>query len=672
MKNKKYLLFLFSLFVIAFCFSSALAFNSESWREYSPELTYVTNTQSDSLSFINSSSAENHVLFSASDNFHTFETPLMFPQQPTSIQANNFEYNILTDGQNLTIYNNQLTALNVTNSGKQIYTLSLFSRNTSIDIFGIFQNGSGTYFDYYNYDVLTNGLNLNTSANIPLFVSNPRPSAIKCLGSGIVYFNYNGRVCLFYVQNNLLSTNISTFFDNGTLSEVPLASNKASSSDSLLIPSMLDALNNGHLQILGSMGTSLYLHYANGSVIFNNANPAGYVYSDASFLKVTPTTYKIVYTLKKVGANDEFKIGFFNLDGSNYGGGSATVETGVLNSIKTGTIAIVDIDGNGIDEVALAYSNNTGTNVKVYDSGKNIVESGHLNNVIVFNSASQTYLQGQMIAARLNGNINHYNYMLSPLNVTNASAYTYIMDIENNVSVFSKSGIYVPVDINTDGIGELIGYNRTSLISISSSYSNQNAIVQNIIANPTSPAVGSSVLYTINATDAENDVLFYYFNCGNGNISAESSSNTFSCYYNASGSYSPIGYVRDQFHGSFNSKTITINVGSLANVNSNNTQVAGFVNSLLSIFPEANTLSFSQKIGITLVVMLMTAVVILLAGAQFGHNGLNTAVLWLTVILIVMEYIFFTALGYLPIAWLVILILASLALSYLRLRSGGK
>lgn len=105
----------------------------------------------------------------------------------------------------------------------------------------------------------------------------------------------------------------------------------------------------------------------------------------------------------------------------------------------------------------------------------------------------------------------------------------------------------------------------------------------------------------------------------------------------------------------------------------NQTQAQQITTNLVSgftgLFPDASTLSFAQKVGFTLAIMLITAIVILLASSSFS-SGVNVIVLWIILLIEVMEFIYFISIGYVPIGVLITLLLFGAIVAYLFLRGG--
>lgn len=93
--------------------------------------------------------------------------------------------------------------------------------------------------------------------------------------------------------------------------------------------------------------------------------------------------------------------------------------------------------------------------------------------------------------------------------------------------------------------------------------------------------------------------------------------------------------------------------------------------SIINIFPPSTTLTFKQKTGIVFIVMLLTTLIILFAGSQLGSQGLSQLILWIIMVLLVSEFIFFVAISYIPLGFFITLLLVALGLSYFKLKGNG-
>ena len=99
--------------------------------------------------------------------------------------------------------------------------------------------------------------------------------------------------------------------------------------------------------------------------------------------------------------------------------------------------------------------------------------------------------------------------------------------------------------------------------------------------------------------------------------------------------------------------------------------IMGVTSGLIGLFPDYRALTLGQRLGIVFIVLLFTALIILFASAQLSRDGLHSLVIYIILILLVIEFLFFTAISYIPLSWIITLILGALTLSYFRLRSGG-
>lgn len=660
--NRKGLTIAFSIFVfILFSFFSSATIVTD-WREYSPVNTYITNANDlNSQGFFNlnySAVTKDYSgagLSTPTDDIEKFGTELT-----TKIIGSN-EYIFFTDGEFLQVMDQNLNILNTTHSGGQRYSLSIFGiTNKSAEILGVFINATGTFFSVYDFSTETNNLTLRRTTEI---TPGQYTSSIKCISNGLAYFNYNGAVCLAFSENNLISSYLWTMKDNGTITNTLINTNPIASSTALKGISIVDANNDGKLEILGNNEGAIVLLNLTGGTIFLKPRNSGYFFSDAKFFHNTPTTYKIIYTQSLISSSTSYEFGFLSLDGSNFGGSASTIATGGNNEIVAGDPVVLDFYHTGTDFIAIPYSNSTGSTINLYNTAKTINASYGFSGVAM--GGGSYYYGGYSIGAKLNGD-NYPDFMLMPYN---PYGNMYLVDIINKNIILSRSGNYIPTDINIDGATELLGYNNTGLILLTSSYVNQFPVINGISYTPSSPAVNSLVTITINATDPENDIIFYYLDCGNGIISNETQIPSFNCRYNVTGDFTATAYVRDQFKSSYSSSQIVVHVGTLSNLQESGI-VGQIVNSLLSTFPDASNLSLGQRLGIVFVVMFLTAVIILFASSQLTSEGIHQFIVYVVFILLLIEFVFFIAISYIPIEWLVVLVLIGITFAYFGLRKG--
>lgn len=645
------LLFLFSFFNIV------SAGNPDYWREYSPQYIYVTQSYDNTYNAF-------------SGEYTEISTPITFgttnantggyiiPFQPNSFLLNDRMYEIITNGQNLSVYDNTLTLLNKTSSGSSYYSLSIFSQdNQTIRIFGLFNNGS-IYWAEYDYDPVSNELNNIFST----LITGTDPSNIKCINSGISYLSYPGVVCFGFTKVDGTNSYINIFYDNSSILSNQMDPNyPVNDGTSLNELSILDADNDGNLEVLGHNFANIYLSDVYGNVDFAYPRPVGWFFGDAVFFRATSTTYRIAYTLNIDSGDKTLKLGYLTLYGTDYAGSPITINTA---SAET-TLSVYDYNSDNIDEIAIAYSNNTHTFFNLFDTTKTSVLAYNTSGVYV--GEGRVTANGNIITADLNND----GYKDIILNKLSNTGYSYLVDLKNKAIILNHTGYMTISDINTDGLTDLYGYNSSSLFVLYSGESNSNAYINSITYIPSSPAIYTNITFTINANDTEDDPLYYYLDCGNGLVLTESQSNTFQCNYNSSGQYTIYGYVRDQYHGAYNSSSTSVNIGLVSQVNGEGTFISALINPFLSLFPDADTLTLGQKLGITLLVMIVTVLVILFAGSQLGADGLSKLLIYIIVALLIMEFVFFVGIRYIPIGIFITIILIAISIIYLAVRGRG-
>jgi hypothetical protein len=95
------------------------------------------------------------------------------------------------------------------------------------------------------------------------------------------------------------------------------------------------------------------------------------------------------------------------------------------------------------------------------------------------------------------------------------------------------------------------------------------------------------------------------------------------------------------------------------------------INPLLNLFPDHTTLTFGQKMGYVLIVMLISALLLLYAGSQLRSEGLHSLMLYVVIIILIIEFFYFIAIQYIPLGILISLILIATAIIYLAIRGKG-
>lgn len=101
------------------------------------------------------------------------------------------------------------------------------------------------------------------------------------------------------------------------------------------------------------------------------------------------------------------------------------------------------------------------------------------------------------------------------------------------------------------------------------------------------------------------------------------------------------------------------------------TLIGQIIDPILSLFPDSNNISFSEKLGIVFLVMLLSAGLILFASSNLRSDGIHTLIIYVVLIILVSEFIFFVAIGYIPFGVLVLLALVAGLFSFFRLKGGS-
>lgn len=131
--------------------------------------------------------------------------------------------------------------------------------------------------------------------------------------------------------------------------------------------------------------------------------------------------------------------------------------------------------------------------------------------------------------------------------------------------------------------------------------------------------------------------------------------------------YTEVGSVMKQYIVN----NITISSSPAVNVSAGQEVVKGVNDAILGLYPDAATLSFKQKMGYTLFTMLLSVIIILFAASRLTSDGLHSAVMYIIIAVVVMEFFFFVAIEYISVGILVLIAIIGLGLAYLRLKGGN-
>lgn len=105
----------------------------------------------------------------------------------------------------------------------------------------------------------------------------------------------------------------------------------------------------------------------------------------------------------------------------------------------------------------------------------------------------------------------------------------------------------------------------------------------------------------------------------------------------------------------------------ITNSNITNPALVAITNTFIGLFPDASTLSHTQRIAIALVVMLLSVVFILFIGSKLG-DGMHVLLLWITLIVLGVEFMYFVAISYISFWVLLLIILTIIGVGYLFVR----
>lgn len=86
---------------------------------------------------------------------------------------------------------------------------------------------------------------------------------------------------------------------------------------------------------------------------------------------------------------------------------------------------------------------------------------------------------------------------------------------------------------------------------------------------------------------------------------------------------------------------------------------------IINIFPDAQTISFGQKMLIMVLTIVITMVLLLVAGSSHVENKV---LLWLVAVIVFAELAFFIGIGYIPLGFIISVVVVGLIIGYFMLR----
>jgi hypothetical protein len=651
--SKSYFIVAFAIFFFLFSFYLASGFI---WYQYSPSGDGMTMSlpSSDSgrfdLGYTNYSISNSltSAVTTYNNGFNQLQrTTISVPfGNPTNI------YSFFTNGQYLTGFDSNLMKTAEISSGSQVGTLFLLDyADNTIKILGLFNDGD-IKFKYYYYNVSGGTFYLLSSSSAIV----GHPDSLRCISSGIFYLNYSGSVCFGYSYINGASSNLNTYYDNGSVVSLSLPGNSRQS-----LPDFI-GVGGTDLEFLTISDSELALMYLNGTKIFNRTDTD--IYMDAKFFRGDILSgYKIAYLTSQIGGGStNLKLYMRRLDGTSFNSVLAkSIASGSSAIMSFSKLSVLDYNNDNIEELAVSYSNGTATTINVYNTAGSIIKTLTYTESTL--SGAPPTLGGDLISAKLNGD-STYDFIVNRYAGTRSS----VIDGSTGNKFISLVGNMAPSDTKLNGRVSLIGYNSTDIFDLVTGFVNSAPIITGLTYNAY-PVLNTPLNIIIIATDADNDAMAYYLDCGNGNITAVDFFNVKTCTYATLADYTITAYTTDLYHLNFTSSSGVVHAGQLGIGTGSGISTA--INPVLGLFPPYTTLTFSQRMGIMLIVMLITAVVILFAGSQIGSNGMHSLIIYIILIILIVEFLFFTAIHYIPLSWIIILILASLTISYFKIKGNG-
>lgn len=95
------------------------------------------------------------------------------------------------------------------------------------------------------------------------------------------------------------------------------------------------------------------------------------------------------------------------------------------------------------------------------------------------------------------------------------------------------------------------------------------------------------------------------------------------------------------------------------------------LDSFINMFPPASSLTLVERLGLVLAVMLVTVIGLLFLGNSLGSEGFSKAMVYIILILLVFEFVFFVGNGYISVGIVVLLVAIGIIFGYLSFKRGG-
>ena len=276
-----------------------------------------------------------------------------------------------------------------------------------------------------------------------------------------------------------------------------------------------------------------------------------------------PTKWRIaIVSTPSIATNEYTKIEAFELSGTSVWSDTLLTVTGYSGTNAYGSVAITDdYNGDNLDDLYAVGVSYDSLNVpyrklsfKIYKSDGTILKSKSMSSVET--SDDTPYL----VIADMDAN-SYDDFILtlgSRLFLYEPTLDKFYMNETNSYI----GNACIPADLNRDGFLELICSKSGGTVVYSSSYSNQNAVINSVTFSPsTLVSLGDTLYSYTSASDIENHPIVYRFKCSSSEAwSNASSSNVGTCVYDSVGIYNLTVGVRDIFYSTYDifSQEITV------------------------------------------------------------------------------------------------------------------
>lgn len=425
------------------------------------------------------------------------------------------------------------------------------------DIVGLYNTSTDIQFKNYHID---NSLSFSLLDTL----TTPLPFDIGSI-SGLTC-DVNTNDCFFGVQSlnytsnyyKVNSTGIFNFynytFDNFNQNDYPLT--------------IQDIDNDGDRDFATISVFQLIVFDENGNSVFNKSTSAPFLVKDVKFIKPSSSPlWNVVWFIDSQGVGSSSVISFNSTGSSQW-----SIVVGTTDAFIIGSSINKYTDDN-FDDVFLAVGDTTASieDVNFYvlkGTDGSTLDSSTLSNHKVAGAWEYGLLQ---LATGNFDNDSIVDFMLggttNKFGSTKSEVLLYSLDnglLFNDTIDASYKGCIIG-DLDNDDYNDVICSGvGTNIPSITKAWfslqGNSNPTLDVLSFSALSIDTNDIITVNITASDIENDSIVYGHTCFVGDSIHEEADNIFFCGYNSSGNYLITGYVRDNFHITYDSASQLISV----------------------------------------------------------------------------------------------------------------